>query len=142
MKSIKIALAFVAIISFLSVQITNAQTVSDKDLKKKQAPITNSLSYINQLEPLTFEFDKDSYKQLNLPGGKQYGFIADDVQRILPNLVTKNYKWYTAGKNNQRTVTTTAVNYEQLIPLLVSAIKEQQAEINELRAHLQQMKSK
>lgn len=138
----KIGVALATIAGIITLNTASAQTVSDKQLKKNAEPVKNSLNYINQLEPLKFEFDNQKYKQLNLPAGTQYGFAADDVKLVLPELVTKDYKWYTAGKNNQRTVTTGAVDYEKLIPLLVGAIKEQQAEINELRAHIQQLKSK
>lgn len=138
----KIGVALATIASAFILNTASAQTVSDKQLKKNSEPIRNSLSYVNQLEPLKFEFDKDKYKQLNLPSGTQYGFSADDVKLVLPELVKQDNKWYSAGKNNQRTLTTGTVDYEKLIPILVGAIKEQQAEINELRSHIQQLKSK
>ncbi|RCH55625.1 tail fiber domain-containing protein [Mucilaginibacter hurinus] len=137
-----LATLFSAAALFFTAQTASAQSVSDAELKKNQTPIKNSLSYIEQLKPLTFEFNKDKFKQLNLPAGTQYGFSTDEVQRILPGLVTKQYKWYVAGKNNQRAVATNAVDYDKLIPLLVGAIKEQQAEIEQLRASVQQLKAK
>ncbi|MBE9585560.1 tail fiber domain-containing protein [Mucilaginibacter sp. JRF] len=138
----KIGVALATIAGVITFNTASAQTVSDKQLQKNAEPIKNSLTYINQLEPLKFEFNLDKYKQLNLPAGTQYGFSADDVKLVLPELVKQDNKWYTAGKSNQRALTTGAVDYEKLIPILVGAIKEQQAEINELRAHIQQLKSK
>lgn len=126
---------FVTTLFFISANV-NAQNISDSELKKNAAPVSNSLDIISMLKPVTFEFDAAKYKKLNLPGGKQYGFLTDDVQRILPGLITKQQKWYTAGKNNQRAVTTSKVDYEMLIPLLVGAIQQQQAEIDALKAQL------
>jgi hypothetical protein len=136
MKShVKILVLFVTASVFISAKV-NAQNISDSELKKNAAPVNNSLDIVSQLKPVSFEFNADKFKNLNLPAGKQYGFLTDDVQQILPGLITKQQKWYTAGKNDQRAVTTSKIDYEMLIPLLVGAIQQQQAEIDALKAQL------
>jgi hypothetical protein len=121
---------------------TSAQQISDKDLKKNTAPVANSLSYITQLQPVTYEYNQNAFKQLNLPGGKQFGFITDDVKQIFPAAISKQNSWFTVGKNNQRAVTTLQVDFEKLVPLLVGAVKEQQAEIEALKLEVQKLKAK
>ena len=133
---------YTALVLLITVFITGtakAQQLSDDVLKKNQQPISNSLSYITQLEPLTFEFDQSRSKQLGLPAGKQFGFNADAFKKVLPGMVSNSNKWYTAGKGNQRAFTVNQVELEKLVPLLVSAIKEQQAQIDQLRSELQQL---
>jgi hypothetical protein len=119
---------------------TFAQKVSDSSIKTNTAPVANSLSYITQLRPVSYEYNRGEYKQLNLPAGKQFGFIANDAKLIVPSAVSNRHNWYTAGKGTQRTVTTSEVDLEKLVPLLVGAIKEQQAQIEQLKTEVNQLK--
>lgn len=133
-------LSFVFVVAAVSFK-ASAQTISDKEIKTGTAPITNSLNYISQLKPVSYSYDQAGYKQLNLPGGTQYGFIAADVKQVLPTVVGNRNSWYQAGKGSQRTVTTPEVDLQKLVPLLVSAIQEQQAQIEQLKREVQQLKS-
>ena len=142
MKTIKITFAALAVIITTTIQNVNAQHVSDKDLKQDTQPVSNALSAVNMLKPLTFTYDTDKYKDYKLPEGTQYGFIAEDIKQFLPGIINKEYKRLPAGKNNFRTVTVSDVDYEKLIPLLVGAIQEQQAQIDELKATVHQLRAK
>lgn len=142
MNFLKTTIALAITTLYFNVQGANAQTINEKELKINSAPVTNALNVVTQMDPVTFEFNNDKFKQLNLPKGKQYGFIAEDVKQFLPGVISTETKWLPAGKNSYRTVNTRNVDYEKLIPLLVGAIKEQQAEIEELKANLHQLKSK
>lgn len=57
--------------------------------------------------------------------GRQLGFIAQEVAEVLPELVQTNIHDGSLG-----------VNYIAVIPLLVEALKEQQAQIEELKSQL------
>ncbi|MFD0750447.1 tail fiber domain-containing protein [Mucilaginibacter calamicampi] len=129
-----------ALFLVINTSASNAQQVSDKDIKKNATPVSNSLAALSRLEPVTYQFNREEFKQLNLPAGTQYGFIAEDVKQVLPSAVSTDAKWYTAGKNNQRAVTVSTVDLEKIVPLLVGAVKEQQAEIEKLRAEIQALK--
>jgi hypothetical protein len=39
------------------------------------------------LKPKTYLFKTDEYSKLNLSGSKQYGFIAQELEKVLPELV-------------------------------------------------------
>ena len=53
------------------------------------------MDIINQLHPKLYNFRNDgNYKLMNLPKGIHYGLIAQDVEKVLPNLV-KNSKFET-----------------------------------------------
>jgi hypothetical protein len=139
--SVQILSSLLIIISIITLTTSvSAQQISDKDLKKNTTPVTNSLNYIRQLQPVTYQYNQDAFKQLNLPSGTQFGFITDDVKQVFPAAISKHSNWFTAGKNNQRAVTTSQVDLEKLVPLLVGAVKEQQAEIEALKLEVQQLR--
>jgi hypothetical protein len=139
MKScVKIILSFILFVTISTA--TFAQKVSDSSIKTNTTPVANSLSYITQLQPVSYEYNRGEYKQLNLPAGKQYGFIANDAKLIVPSAVSNRHNWYTVGKGSQRTITTTEVDLEKLVPLLVGSVKEQQAEIEKLKIEVEQLK--
>lgn len=117
-----------------------AQQVSDAHIKTNTTPVTNSLSYITRLQPVSYEYNRGDYKQLNLPAGTQFGFIASDAKQVVPSVITTHNSWYNAGKNNPRTITTAEVDMQKLVPLLVGAIKEQQAQIEQLKQEVQKLK--
>jgi hypothetical protein len=63
---------------------------SDKNLKKNIEDVSDALSIINQLKPRSYEFRNDGkITSMHLPRGKHYGFIAQDIEEVLPNLVNE-----------------------------------------------------
>ncbi len=64
----------------------------------------------------------DEYKEREFSDKKQFGFIAQEVEKVFPNLVKTD-------ENGEK-----AVNYIEIIPLLLEAYKHQQKEIEELRS--------
>jgi hypothetical protein len=135
---VQFILSFILFVTFSAT--TFAQQVSDSSIKTNTAPVTNSLDYIIKLQPVSYEYNRGEYKQLSLPAGKQFGFIANDAKLIVPSAVSNRHNWYTAGKGSQRTITTSEVDLEKLVPLLVGAVKEQQAQIENLKQEVQQLK--
>jgi hypothetical protein len=97
----------------------DALPTSDKSLKTNIVPISNALDKVLQLKGVEFDFiNNNDYGYLQK---HQIGLIAQDVQRIVPEVVAKN-------KNG-----TLGVSYEHLVSLLVEAIKEQQKQIIKLK---------
>lgn len=120
----------------------SAQQVSDKIIKKNTVPLSGSLAMVTKLTPVEYEYNQQAGKPINLPAGKRIGFISEDVKQIYPAAVTTKHNWVAAGKGSQRAVETAEVDPAQLVPLLVAAMKEQQAQIDALRQEVQQLKSK
>jgi len=124
---------------------------SDKKLKQDIQPLKNALSIVNQLTPTTYEYKPEFYTKMGLARGKQWGFIAQDFQQVLPELVYNSMlpaQTDETGKEINPAMEYKSVSYIQLIPILVQAIKEQQTLIentqqqNEtLREELVQLKS-
>ena len=92
----------------------NGSTVhsSDKTLKKSIAKISNSLNTISSLDGKSFKW-KDDRDDI-----KHYGIIAQEVEKILPELVITNEDEMSNFYNKM------SVNYIELVPIMIEAIKE------------------
>lgn len=120
----------------------SAQKIEEQQLKINVGKVENPTQQLKNLEPVTFKYDVEKYKHLKLPAGEQIGFMASNVQSEFPALVYETSKVYTEGKNNAKVAKYNEVNTESMIPLLVAALKEQQAEIEVLRKELNLLKDK
>lgn len=104
-------------------------TASDKNLKKDIQPIENALSTLGKLEPKKYDFDNEKIKALNLPSSKDnYGFIAQELENVLPSLVRET-DIPRRSKDDKELGKIKVVNYTELIPIAISAIKELNAKV-------------
>ena len=101
---------------------------SDERYKKNVMPINNSLQKIQQLNGVTYEFRKEEFPEKNFDYGKQIGLIAQDVEKVLPELVKTDSEGYKS------------VAYQNMVAVLVEAVKEQQEVINELKKEVSELK--
>ena len=92
---------------------------SDERLKDNITPLSNAIDKINQIGG--YEFDWNSHSSHN---GHDIGVIAQEIEKVLPEVVTKRDNGYKA------------VRYDKIVALLISAIKEQQLQIDELKLKL------
>ena len=98
---------------------------SDEKLKENIQPMNNAMEKISALNPKTYTF-KSEYSKMNLPEGTQNGFIAQEVEKVLPELVKTNFDKSMDEKNPMEYK---SINYIGMIPVLTEAIKEQQTQI-------------
>ena len=120
--------------------IVNAQDITDTDVKKNIASMEDQLQKLMQLQPKKYEYNISNFKYLKLQKGQQYGFIAEEVAAVFPELVKEKTVSYMYGKNAYRNATIKVVDEERLIPVLVASLKEQQNEIEKLKSELQELK--
>jgi hypothetical protein len=67
---------------------TGVFTGSDLRIKQNVREFNSAMDIINGLHPKQYEFKNDGdYKQMNFGHGTHYGLIAQDVEKILPNLI-------------------------------------------------------
>ena len=91
------------------------QISSDERLKKEIAPISSALEKILSLRGVSFRWKKDDFPERNFKSSTQIGLIAQEVERIFPELVNGDeYK---------------SISYANLVAPLIEAIKEQQGQI-------------
>ena len=133
----KQTISVIAIAMMGFVAKTNAQTVKQTNV----TPITNALSTVVKLEPVNFTYEKDWLQKLNLKPS-QSGFNIEQLSQVNPKLVVNQSLNYNEGKNNNKTAVVQKVDYEVLIPMLVGSIKEQQQQIDALKAELNTLKGK
>jgi hypothetical protein len=100
-----------------------------------------ALNKLNQLQPKTFTYTSDSrYTHMNLPKGNHYGLIAQELETVFPELVSENVHpsvEETRGERGGTEIHYKGVNYMELVPILVQAVKEQQAIINEQQSEIE-----
>lgn len=121
-----------------SIYATNAilpggSSPSDRNLKKDIQNLTGATSIIKQLYPKSFLYDTAKYPTAGLPENLQFGLIAQELETVIPNLVTNN--------THPTGLTFKSVNYTGLIPILIKAMQEQQTEIESLKRKIGEYES-
>lgn len=102
---------------------------SDSRFKKDIKTIENALDKIKALRGTTYSYDFDKLPYKNFKEGTTYGFIAQEVEKVIPEMTAKADDGYYA------------VDYITLIPILTEAIKEQDQIVTDLKAEVAQLKS-
>jgi hypothetical protein len=108
---------------------------SDAQFKQNINGISNASSILSQLQPKTYTFNKVGFPSMNFPGGLHYGFVAQDVESVMPTIVRTfiNPTVYDSmGNVINSEVTFKALNYSAIIPVLTAALQEQQERIDSL----------
>lgn len=104
----------------------NGSFVNPSDLTiKENIKIIHPTIYdnIDYLKVVEFNFKDDENKKIH------YGFIAQDILKQIPELVTTIPK-----KQGDEIHDILAVNYLEMIPLLVARLQKMQREIDELKS--------
>jgi hypothetical protein len=110
--------------------IRAVSTIYPSDIRFKEGvkEIIQPLELIRQLSGKTYTFKTKDFPTWNFDEGLQYGFIAQELKKVMPELVKEDNEGYLG------------VNYTMLIPVLTEAIKEQQQELDLLKQELTLLK--
>jgi hypothetical protein len=100
-----------------------AFSTSDKNFKENITPIPNALEKISKISGNIYDW-KSELKEYHGFEGNDVGVIAQEIEEVLPQLVQTRENGYKA------------VKYDKLVALLIEGIKEQQIQINELKAQI------
>ncbi len=93
---------------------------SDLRFKKNVQRIPASLDTVSELEGVTFDWRNDEFPERSFPEERTMGFIAQDVERVIPELVHTTKDGYKS------------VQYGNITALLVEAIKEVKDKLTQL----------
>ncbi|HEX8846626.1 MAG TPA: tail fiber domain-containing protein [Pyrinomonadaceae bacterium] len=99
---------------------------SDERLKTIKGQFNSGLKALMQLQPLRYEYRQNNALGLNL-SGEHIGFGAQSLQKVIPEAVSKTGDGYLM------------VNNDPIIWTMLNAIKEQQKEIEQLKAQIRQL---
>jgi hypothetical protein len=94
---------------------------SDGRLKKDIKKILNASELVKALDGVTYYWRTDEFPDMKLEDRLQYGLIAQDLEKIVPELVNTDSEGWKS------------VEYTHLIPILLEALKEQQGVIETLQ---------
>jgi hypothetical protein len=89
---------------------------SDRRLKKNITPFAPMLDRVTALQPVHYFWRSDEFPSRHYGNSQNYGLIAQDVEQVLPELVTTDSDGYKA------------VDYSKLPLLAIQAVKELKAE--------------
>jgi|GEM_PF-591865 len=116
---------------------------SDENFKENIQPVSYGLNTVMNLNPVSFQW-KD--KSVRMGTGTNLGFLAQDLEKVLPDVVIKEsitqQQKDNALKEKGIDITSTdtyGVKYSEIIPVLVKAIQEQQAEIEALQLQVKNL---
>ncbi|MGR3221271.1 MAG: tail fiber domain-containing protein [Candidatus Anammoxibacter sp.] len=103
-------------------------TFSDVRLKNINSAYDAGLNEIMKLQPIKYNYKADN--PLNIPDeGEHVGFSAQAVQKLIPEAVSANSKGFLM------------LNNDPIMWAMLNAIKEQQAQLEQLKAELVKFKN-
>ena len=102
---------------------------SDIRFKKNVNTINNALDKVLKLRGVTYEWKTDEFPEKHFAAGTTYGVIAQEVEKIIPELVSTNE---TDGYKS--------VAYSNMVSLFIEAIKEQQQQIEAQQQQINELK--
>jgi hypothetical protein len=89
---------------------------SDRRLKTNIFNLTYGLKEVLAMRPVSFNW------KTTPDSNKKVGLIAQEIRKLVPEVVTGDESKESLG-----------VNYAELVPVLINAVKEQQKQIDELK---------
>jgi hypothetical protein len=98
---------------------------SDERLKDNIIKIGNPLSKLSELRGVEFDWNKNKEA---FEGEHSYGVIAQEVEKVLPEIVTERGDGYKA------------VKYELIVPLLIESIKELHKKVEHIEKNCECLK--
>ena len=100
---------------------------SDERLKENIKEIENPIEKVKQIRGVEFDW-KEGNEEVHEFKGHDVGVIAQDVEKVMPELVKDREDGYKG------------VKYEKMVSLLIEGMKEQQKQIEELKSEIQELK--
>jgi hypothetical protein len=100
--------------------------VSDQNYKQNIRTLFGALDKVRHLRGVSYQWNRVAFPAMQFNDRLQLGFIAQEVEQVLPEAVTKDSQ----GKYS--------MSYTALVPLLTEAIKEQQQQFEQTSAQKEQ----
>lgn len=102
---------------------------SDVKFKRNIEPLSHVLSKLQLINGVYFDWREDEYPEMVFSKGRQVGVIAQELEKVFPELVQTTSKGYKT------------VDYTKISAILIEAVKEQQVTINEMQKQIEILKS-
>ncbi|NDJ54943.1 MAG: tail fiber domain-containing protein [Chloroflexi bacterium] len=122
-NSLSYNLSRVASVANNANRYAHSHTYSDAALKVEISAIEDPLERLLSIRGIAFTWNNDAFPDLALESGRDYGVVAQELAAAFPELVEA-----------EQETGLLRVDYEGLIPVFIEAIREQQRQIQALRA--------
>jgi len=93
-------------------RFTGGYTTSDRRWKTDITPLNDALATVEQLRGVRFDWRRNEFPEMHFAEGRQIGFIAQDVEKVLPEIVSTDGKGFKS------------ISYDSIIPVLATALRE------------------
>jgi len=101
---------------------------SDARFKEDILEIEQPLQKVLNMEGVNYRWKTEEFSERGFPEGRHYGVIAQEIEKVLPEIVMEN--------NGEK-----AVAYTEIIPVLIEAMKEQQSQIERQNREIDELKA-
>lgn len=102
---------------------------SDVRYKTHIGTLNNALGDVLSLRGVAYDFDRKKWPAQNFPTGRQIGFIAQELEKIFPELVQTDANGYKS------------VMYQNMTPVLVEAIKTLKSQLDDKQRQIDELKA-
>ena len=111
------------------INVTNGEIqTSDQRLKTNIKPLEKALDKVLTLNGVTYDWRVKEFPEMHFDSNRHVGVIAQEVEAVLPEAVETGEDGYKS------------VNYSNVTPLLIEAIKEQQTIINNQQQQIDELR--
>jgi len=104
-----------------SIGCSSSQYQSDIRWKKNVSQLQGALEKVVSMRGVTYEWRVDEFNEMNFTAGKQIGVIAQEIEEVVPEIVSSNQQGFKS------------VDYAKLTALLIEAVKELKDENKAMR---------
>ncbi len=104
------------------VRSNGVNETSDARFKENVITIDDALKMVMEMRGVTYDWKLNEFPNKGFEEGEQVGVIAQEIEKVLPQVVEVDEEGYRS------------VEYSHIVPVLIEAIKQQQALIAELQA--------
>ncbi|GMI16737.1 hypothetical protein TrLO_g3785, partial [Triparma laevis f. longispina] len=111
-----------------TVTASGSALTSDRRYKKDIARLTSALDDVMKIRGVSYNWRRSEFPTYAFDNNTHYGFIAQEVEEVIPELVGTDE----LGMKS--------IRYLGFTPVLLEAMKEQQAEIEELKDLVKELK--
>lgn len=124
--------------------VSGVITTSDERLKTNIQPVLNNSSILSKIETASYYWKNEQYGNVKLKGDQRtrnIGFLAHNLSEVLPQSVATTEWVKKEGKTiyEKQNVAHLGVYYQQLIPVIVGSIKEDQTLISQIKEDQKEM---
>ena len=108
---------------------TSVTACSDLRFKTNIHPLSNALKNVLKMNGVTYDWRIKEFPDWSFNDRKQIGVIAQDLEKLYPELITVDEKGYLS------------VDYSKITPILIEAVKDLNTENDKLKAEVERLKA-